>query len=335
MMVTLQGVVILRISDFRRFFDWGEFWAKKEDFISLFRGEINRRVESQTKPQEEYYFVDNDTEFYLMQRLYEWLVNPNKELQRIKLDSTELKIETNSSAPLVYPLGRLQGVIEKIKKQNQLTNKTITGYTLLYLLLGANEHNSSIVIDFGSIQNHSSKDCGYEIKEFEPRWDDVILNKIEQPIYPLRRCIIVNKNQNKDISVICGNNSVSLKTNECIIGLFCGDKCLLLLDNVASDYDSKVTLKLSIKGTSLIPICEVHRSKGIEYIEGVSSIAVEADGNIVYSTMNGDICYNKDCFSLDLRITSFKEKEYSKDLLAFKKDSSGNYIFYCKNKINY
>ena len=84
-----------------------------------------------------------------------------------------------------------------------------------------------------------------------------------------------------------------------------------------------------------MPICEVHRSTGIQYIESVASIAVEADGSIVYSTMNGDICYNKDCFSLDLRITSFKEKEYSKDLLAFKKDSSGNYIFYCKNKINY
>lgn len=335
MMITLQGVVILRISDFRRFFDWGEFWAKKEDFISLFRSEINRRVESQTKPQEEYYFVDNDSEFYLMQRLYEWLVNPNKELQRIKLDSTELKIETNTGDTIVYPLGRLQTEIENIKKQNKLTNKTIIGYTLLYLFLGGNERNSRTRIDFGFTTSPNTKANDYEIKEFEPRWDDVLLHKIEQPSYPLRRCIIVNKNQSKDISVICGNDTVSLKTNECVIGLFCGDKCLLLLDNVASDYDSKVTLKLSTKGTSLIPICEVHRSTGIEYIEGVSSIAAEADGNIVYSTMDGDICYNKECFSLDLRITSFKEKDYSKDLLAFKKDISGNYIFYCKNKINY
>lgn len=313
----------------------GEFWAKKEDFISLFRSEFNRRVESQTKPQEEYYFVDNDSEFYLMQRLYEWLVNPNKELQRIKLDSTELKIETNIGDTLVYPLGRLQSEIENIKKQNKLTNKTIIGYTLLYLFLGGNERNSRTMIDFGFTTSPNTKANDYEIKEFEPRWDDVLLTKIEQPIYPLRRCIIVNKKQRKDISVICGNDTVSLKTNECVIGLFCGDKCLLLLDNVASDYDSKVTLKLSTKGTSRIPICEVHRSTGIEYIEGVSSIAVEADGNIVYSTMDGGICYNKECFSLDLRITSFQEKDYSKDLLAFKKDSSGNYIFYCKNKINY
>lgn len=334
-MITLQNVIILRISDFQRFFDWGEFWAKKEDFISLFRGEINRRVESQTKPQEEYYFVDNDAEFYLMQRLYEWLINPNKELQRIKLDSTELKIETNIGDTLVYPLGRLQSEIENIKKQNQLTNKTIIGYTLLYLLLGANEHNSSIVIDFDSTSNQGSKDSGCEIKEFEPRWDDVVLEKIDQPIFPLKRCIIINKNQCKTISVTRGDNSILLRPNECVVGLFCDNKCLQLLDNVVSDYDSKVSLKLSVKGTSLMPICEIHRSTGIQYIESVSSIAVEADGSIVYSTMNGDICYNKDCFSLDLRITSFYKKEYSKDLLAFKKDSSGNYIFYCKNKINY
>ena len=324
MMVTLQGVIILRVTDFRRFFDWEEFWIKKDSFIALWRNESYRK-----------FFVNNEKEYYLVLRFYEWLLNPNKELQKIKLESTELKIENCTGDTLVYSLGRLQDEIEKTKKQNQLTNKTIVGYTLLYLLLGANDRKSQFKIDFGTTLNISTKASNNEIKEFEPRWDDIILNKIEQPVYPLRRCIIVNKNQNKDISVICGNNSVSLKTNECVIGLFCGDKCLLLLDNVASDYDSKVTLKLSIKGTSLIPICEVHRSTGIEYIEGVSSIAVEADGNIVYSTMDGDICYNKDCFSLDLRITSFKEKDYSKDLLAFKKDSSGNYIFYCKNKINY
>lgn len=324
MMITLQGVIILRVTDFRRFFDWEEFWIKKDSFIALWRNESYRK-----------FFVNNEKEYYLVLRFYEWLLNPNKELQKIKLESTELKIENCTGDTLVYPLGRLQDEIEKTKKQNQLTNKTIIGYTLLYLLLGANDRKSQLKINFGSTPNLSVKANDSEIKEFEPRWDDVILDKIEQPSYPLRRCIIVNKNQSKDISVICGNDTVSLKTNECVIGLFCGDKCLLLLDNVASDYDSKVTLKLSTKGTSLIPICEVHRSTGIEYIEGVSSIAAEADGNIVYSTMDGDIYYNKECFRLDLIIPSFKEKDYSKDLLAFKKDLSGHYIFYCKNKIKY
>ena len=126
MMITLQGVIILRVTDFRRFFDWEEFWIKKDSFIALWRNESYRK-----------FFVNNEKEYYLVLRFYEWLLNPNKELQKIKLESTELKIENCTGDTLVYPLGRLQDEIEKTKKQNQLTNKTIIGYTLLYLLLGA------------------------------------------------------------------------------------------------------------------------------------------------------------------------------------------------------
>lgn len=333
-MATLKGVIILRISDFRRFFDFGEFWFKKEEFLALFKQEINRRVESTTKPLEEYFFVDDKKEFYLLQKVYDWLINPSQELPRVKLEASEVKIETNDGELLIYPLGRLQDYIETAKKQNQLTNKTILGYALLYLLLNANERNSNISVVFGNTTNDVVINKN-EIKEFELRWDDVVLDKIKSPIFPLRRCVIINKNQSKNIFVNFNNSSLPLKPNECVVGLFCENKCYLLLDNVASDYDSKVTLKLSVNGSSLIPRCEVHRSSGVNYIEGVSSIAVESDGDIVYSTFDGKIFYNKECFSLDLRITSFLKKEYAAELLAFKKDGAGNYTFYTKNKINY
>lgn len=335
-MVTLQGVIILRVSDFRRFFDWEEFWAKKADFTSVFKKEIIRRTEIGNKPQEEYYFVDNDAEFYLVQKFYEWLICPTKELVGVSLSSAELKIDTNCGEPLKYSLGRLLEKITSVKEQNRMTNKSIIGYTLLYLLLKANEQSSCIEIDYGIVSNGvGNSSSGHEIKEFEPRWDNVVLDKAEQLVYPLRRCVIVNKNQVKDITVAYGGRSVLLKPNECVVGLFCGNRCLLLLDNVVSDCDYKVTLKLLVKGNSAVPVCEVHRSSGIEYIEGVASIAIDDGGDIVYSTMNGEICYQKDNFALDLRVSTFKEKEYSKDLLAFKKDSSGNYIFYCTNKTDY
>lgn len=326
MMVTLQGVIILRISDFRRFFDWGEFWSKKDDYISLFKDEIRRHSQ-----EEEYFFVDNDNDFYLLQKFYEWQTYPDNELRRVKLEETKLKIWAECGEVIEYQLGRLQETIEATKKEGYLTNNTIVGYTLLYLLLKANEANSEIEVEYGSFINKNKA----TIDEFECCRNDIILDKIDIPEFPLRRCVIINKNPYKTISITHGDNLLSLRPNECVVGIFCGNKCLHMLDNVVSDNYSKVTLKLSVKDRSHIPICEIHRPNGIQCIESVSSIAVEADGSIVYSTMNGDICYNKDCFSLDLRITSFKEKEYSKDLLAFKKDSSGNYIFYCKNKINY
>lgn len=333
-MITLKGVIILRISDFRRFFDLGEFWFKKEEFLKLFKQEINRRVESPTKPIEEYFFVNNKKEFCLLQKVYDWLTNPSKELLKVKLNATEVIIEANDGELFVYPLGRLKDYIEDAKKQNQLTKKSILGYTLLYLLLNANEHNSEINIIFGKTSDNIVINKN-EIREFEPCWDDVRLEKIENPIFPLRRCVIINKNQSKDILVNFDDTSLSLKSNECVVGLFCENKCYTLLDNVVSDYESKVTLKLSVNETTLIPRCEVHRFSGIDYINGVSSMVIESDGSITYSTFDGKIIYNKTCFSANLRIASFLKKEYASELLAFKKDETGNYTFYTKNKINY
>ncbi len=334
-MMTLQGVIILRISDFRRFFEWGEFWAKREEIISLFRGEINRRVETLTKPQQEYYFVDNDAEFYLMRKLYEWMASPDKELQRVKMELSELKIETNSGEVLVYPLGRLQEKIEYVRKQNMLTAKTILGYTLLYLLLGADDVQSDMCIDFGLSANNQTNGQMYQIKEFEPRWNDVELTKIDKAVFPLRRCVIVNKNTLKDIAVVCGEERVLLQPNECVVGIFCGDKCLELLDNTATDNDTKISMKLSVKGESLVPGCEVHRDSGVAYIENVASVAVDPYGDIVYSTTDGKIRYNERCFRISVRVATFQKMEYSKEFLALKVDGYGNYIFYCKNKIDY
>lgn len=332
-MVTLKGVIILRISDFRRFFDFEEFWFKKDDFLTLFKQEINRRVDSPTKPLEEYFFVNDKKEFYLLQKVYDWLTNPSQELPRVKLDTSEVKVETPDGELLVYPLGRLQDYNEAAKKHNRLTNKLLLGYTLLYLLLNANERNSDINVIFGNTSNDVV--VNNEIKEFELCWDDVVLDNIDTPIYPLKRCVIINNNPSKNILIKLNNTSKALKPNECVVGLFCENKCYLLLDNIVSDNDTNVTLKLLVNGTSLIPRCEVHRSSGVSYIENVLSIAVESDGSIVYSTYDGKIFYNHECFSLDIRITSFLKKEYSSELLAFKKSNSGNYTFYTKNKINY
>lgn len=334
-MITLQGVIILRISDFRKFFDWGEFWAKREEFIALFRGEMNRRVETLSKPQQEYYFVDDDAEFYLMRKFYEWMVNPEVELQRVKMEQSELRIETNSGEVLVYPLGRLQEKIACVRKQNMLTAKTIIGYTLLYLLLGADDVKNDISIDYGLAANNQANGQMCQIKEFEPRWDDVVLTKVDKPVFPLRRCVIVNKNTLKDIAVVCGEARVLLQPNECVVGIFCGDRCLQLLDNAATENDTKISMKLTVKGDSLVPGCEVHRDSGVVYIENVASMAVDPYGDIVYSTMDGKIHYNEKCFRICVRVATFKQMEYSKDFLALKVDAYGNYIFYCKNKIDY
>jgi hypothetical protein len=94
----------------------------------------------------------------------------------------------------------LQDEIEKTKKQNQLTNKTIIGYTLLYLLLGADKDKSNIVVEYGDCSNNNTKTISY-IKEYNRCWENLVIEPITKIEYPLRRCVFVNVNPNKEISI--------------------------------------------------------------------------------------------------------------------------------------
>lgn len=316
MMVTLQGVLILRISDFRRFFDWGEFWAKKDDFISLFRGEINRRVESQTKPQEEYYFVDNDAEFYLMQRLYEWLLNPNKELQRIKLDPTELKIETNIGDTKRYSLGRLQGEIENIKKQNQLTSKTIIGYTLLYLLLGANDRKSDVIVEYGEYSTNNKSEVISSIKEYNRCWDNVVLEPTTNIEYPLRRCVFINVNPDKEITIQLGKESVNIEPKNCVIGIFCGNKCYKLLPSTLTGSNNQITLMLKPSLAKNVIQLEIHKPDKVDIVENVVSIGLDSNEQPVYLYANGEIYIEKKNFTLQQQYNGFKKTSEMSKVVA-------------------
>lgn len=298
-MITLKGVIILRISDFRRFFDFGEFWFKKEDFFKLFKQEINRRVESPTKPIEEYFFVNNKKEFCLLQKVYDWLTNPSKELLKVKLNATEVIIEANDGELLVYPLGRLKDYIEDAKKQNQLTKKSILGYTLLYLLLNANEHNSDISINFPS--NTSS----LSIKDFNRCWNDVVLESITTIEFPLRRCVFVNANPIKDIKIKLENKTLVLHKNDSVIGVFCGNKCYKLLPNSLTNSDKEITLKLKSNSVSNVITLEIHKPDKIEKIDDVVSIGIDSNGKPVYMRSDGKIYFESKNFTIQQQYEGF------------------------------
>ena len=333
-MITLQGVVILRISDFRRFFEWGEFWVKKEDFISLFRSEINRRVESQTKPQEEYYFVDSDAEFYLMQRLYVWLVNPDKELQRIKLDSTELKIETNFGDTQVYPLGRLQGEIENIKKQNQLTKKTIIGYTLLYLLLGANDRKSDINVKYDEYFTNNKSEVVSSIREYNRCWGNIVLEPAINIEYPLRRCVFINVNPDKKITIQLGEQNVDIESKSCVIGVFCGNKCYKLLPSILTGSNNQITLMLKPNLVKNVIQLEIHKpdKDNPDVVEDVVSIGLDENEKPIYLYSNGEIYIEKDNFTLQEVYAGFRQTSDEAQIIAV--DTTGDYLnIYTENSI--
>ena len=87
-MITMQGVTILRISDFRRFFTLGEFLYKKEQFYQMFIEEQRCYCAFGNK-SDALMFVDNEREFYLLRILCQWLENPDKEITVSTLSTTQ------------------------------------------------------------------------------------------------------------------------------------------------------------------------------------------------------------------------------------------------------
>lgn len=286
-MVTLQGVIILRISDFRRFFNWREFWLKKDEFMSLFKKEIDRRHVPNTEKKLEYYFVDNEKEFHLLEKLYQWLKEPDKELEcRLELNINQSGLRIGTSHGLgdsfTYSLGRLK---EKIENTKEITKKTIIGYTLMYLLLKADEKNSDIDIDYNnySLKNNAA------ILEYNYCYNDIILEQTAEITGPLRRCIFVNSDLNNKIRIKLGEQTTYLEPGSCIIGVFCENRCYRLLPNILSGANNRITLKLKSNQNTAIKTTylEIHKPGGIETINDIVSIGFDTNEQPICLHSNG------------------------------------------------
>ncbi len=325
-MITLQGVIIFRISDFRRFFDWGEFWSKKEEFISLFRNEINRCTETPGKKAEEYFFVNNEAEFCLVQKLYEWLINPDKDLLGVRLEMDELKIDTITGAPQTYSLGRLKQEIINVSKQNLLTSKAIKGYTLLYLLAEANKQDSDVVIEYGN-PLHNNADSVQSVKEYNRCWGDVILEPAESIEYPLRRCAFVNVNTNKEIRIIFGEQVINIGPKECVVGLFCNNKCYKMLPNTLTGHNSRVTLVLKSSMATGSLLLEIHNPDRIDVVENVVSIGLDSNEKPVYLSSDGKVHYERKNFILEQHYNGFCNSYDASGIIAIEVNNDNLTIY--------
>ena len=307
--VTLQGVIILRISDFRRFFNRDEFWSKKKDFIELFKHEISRRNETHDKFKEEYYFVSNDREFYLMKKFYEWLIEPTVELQRIKLEKTELKIETDDGLSLVYELGRLEDKILSVRQQNRLNGKSILGYTLLYLLLGANERALDFPIEYGCEEFDAVKGS-VSVKDYNRCSQNISLEQTTELAYPIRRCVFVNVDKNKkDVVVSSGKQAVKLQYGDCVIGVFCKNKCYKLLPSTITKPGIALTLKLKASLDDNRVYLEMHTGTQLLTIPDVYSIGMDSNNQPVYLSSTGELHFAARNFVLSQQYNGFKRNE--------------------------
>lgn len=320
-MVTLQGVIILRITDFRRFFNSYEFERKKQDFLSLFQKEIQRHTGcNKDALQSKHFFVDTNEEYYLLQKYVQWLLNPDAELLNVTLKDNELKIRVDFDDMQIYPLGKLQTIVSE--KRNVIKPKVLIGYILLYLLL--NLHQEDIVgleCTFGEKTNSSS------IQEFNYCTEDIKLESTSLE-FPLRRYTFVNVSQ-QPIKVKLDNNSIRLEPNECVIGIFCGNKCYKLLPNNLKSNHTDTSLKLISDGINDTVTLEMRRPIGSNSIPNVVSIGFDDYGHPIYMTRNGNIINPDQAPMIDLSIQHLRQ--YS-NAIAFELNG-GHITLYTTDRI--
>lgn len=227
-MTTLQGVIILRVSDLRRFFDFDEFMSKKNEFIKIFQNEASRKKE--WKP----YFVDNSEDALLLKSLCLWLEDPALELMNVRLGDTIFEIKGIDNDVHTYPLGRLVPYIKDARQR--MTNKDVVGLTLLYLLLHANQSDSDVNVVYRKTEARGFIPC-YEsqlLSPFDNKGDAVDFNYT----------VYANMHPDNVIQVVCGRQLKKLAPKECAVGISCNGQCCELLENTVSDMNSRMTMRL-------------------------------------------------------------------------------------------
>lgn len=325
-MTTLQGVIILRVSDLRRFFDFDEFMSKKDEFIKIFRSEINRKKE--WKP----YFVDNSEDALLLKNLCLWLENPTLELVNVKLGDATFEIKGIEGDIHTYPLGRLVPCVKDARQR--MINKDVVGLTLLYLLLHANQSDSDVNVVYRKA----------EARGFIPCYESQFLNPLDNmgDAVDFNYTVYANMHPDDVIQVVCGRQLKNLAPRECAVGISCNGQCRELLENVVSDTNSRMTMRLvassdKVHGTMLeirVPqesSIEVainnasmlhlrHSSDGnCYYIEDVISFLYEPNCGLAYVDSLGNVVLPSSdrWYILNRTVATFKKLYPQEKILAF------------------
>lgn len=308
----LQGVNILRVTDFRRFFELAEFWMRREEFTKL----ANSFLASQ--------FCDNEEEQCLFDAVKNWCA---EHTVMAELKEQELILQDGIKDCKHFFLGRLAPAIAT--ERNQLGPKDLIGLTALYLLLGADKKGSDIPLQYSMLATLQTRNV---VGEFMPVFDNCVLKATNIFEPPLKRCVIVNM-QAVPIAVKAESRVVTLNSEECVVGLFCGNACYKLLPNMVTDFSSSQRMRLLINTATHRPYLKISNR---EIIEDVASIWLEPGAGVACTTFDGQVHFNEEyCYSLKRRIDSFRKNRPGEMLLAIEVNEAGNYTLYSENHISY
>lgn len=308
----MQEIMILRVSDFRRFFNLPEFWAKREDFLKLANSELADM------------FCDNENEQVLFEALKNWC---SGRVLRAELKPEELIVENGIMGSKHFFLGRLSAEI--VSCQALLSPKDLMGLTVLYLLLGADRKDSEIPLQYSLL---ASMRTGHVVEDFVSLFEDRTFESTDTFVAPLRRCVIANMHEGQ-VSVKAGQHMVILNVGECVVGLFCGNACYRLLPHVAMDDVSSRWVRLWMNPKTHRPCLKTSNQ---EVVEDISSFWVEPGVGVAYTTFDGKVHFDESsCYLLKSRLDSFYRSRPGDKLLAIEVDNDRNYVLYSENHVSY
>lgn len=312
----LQGVIILRIADFQRFFDLDEFLVKKKEFFELMSQYGSRP------------FCNTPQERDLCGVVRNW-INGDSFTADIR-DSQFIINGANGRSS--FPLGVLKAQVEKYR--DKLGFKDIHGLTALYLLAGANDKTCSFIPDYGIfITEKAGVDNGNNFISLHKDTELAKANSVSTNAFRLR--VLANINVGGPVKVSVEKEETILQEGQCITAIFSDSGCVTLLDREASALPGVYAALVPDKAHKCANLKLSHDGY-TETIAGVTSVWVEPGVGVAYVTADGNVVYDKDkCYKLNSRVSIFNRNANGRKLLAIKKTDSGNYVLYTNTQIDH
>lgn len=269
----LNGIIILRITDFRRFFDFDSFWARRKEFLQLVKP--NGTMSD--------CFFDTEEEKALCKIVCKWIEGglPNQNVAKIQGGKTLwIRIE-GRSCPIALNM-EVQKANEQLERNGTQWMRRI-GLVCLFQMLGVGEKDSEAVVSVAEcLQVLNIGEIDFS-ESYIPIFHDTVIPSINDLEFPLSIKTIVNKSK-QPIHVTGGNEKVVLEYEGCVNGLFHGDKCCKLLPRIGKNEKVHLTLRFNerTRKTDL----DVDNGKGLIedvvsfYINEVEYVYINWDGNV-------------------------------------------------------
>lgn len=314
----LQGVEILRISDFRRFFNIEEFIQGKRAFAQLFSV-----VDIAT-------FCDSDDEHALCSQLRLWCMG-----QPLSASIDQLSKQVNIPLYGSIALGYVYDVQKQYCQSLKPTERV--AMACLCLLLGSycTEKEAKYIYDYiggdKSMQRFVSLSTNVDLVQY-----------CAQPYEPRYRVIYANLFFEKEFVVKCGRRVENLRKGECVVAIHTPKGCIALLPRTAFANDLNARLMINPKTRQpYLSVVNLKDLKSEEKYKNVASFWIEEGRGLIYTTFDNHVkkAFGREeeqndfssCYTFNQEYKLFCKCYSNKLLLAIAK-TNGNYTFYSTTK---